>query len=89
MLFIGDDWAEDQHDIAVVDETGGLLARRRLVEGVAGFEPLHALECLFIKPCRPRRCTRGTTMHEHPSVGPRLPRSSTEPRSPLTVYYLH
>jgi hypothetical protein len=43
MLFIGDDWAEDHHDIAVVDEAGRLLAHRRLDEGVAGLEALHAL----------------------------------------------
>ncbi|HSO91580.1 MAG TPA: IS110 family transposase [Arthrobacter sp.] len=43
MLFIGDDWAEDHHDIAVLDEAGRLLARRRLNEGVAGLEALHAL----------------------------------------------
>lgn len=43
MLFIGDDWAEDHHDIAVVDEAGRLLAHRRLDEGVAGLETLHAV----------------------------------------------
>ena len=43
MLFIGDDWAEDHHDIEVEDEQGRRLARRRLPEGVAGIEALHAL----------------------------------------------
>jgi transposase len=43
MLFIGDDWAEDHHDIAVLDEAGRLVARRRLTEGVTGLEALHAL----------------------------------------------
>ena len=43
MLFVGDDWAEDHHDIEVVDETGRRLARRRLPEGVAGLAGLHAL----------------------------------------------
>ena len=43
MLFVGDDWAEDHHDIEVVDEQGGLLARRRLPEGAAGIAGLHAL----------------------------------------------
>jgi transposase len=42
-LFIGDDWAEDHHDIEVEDEQGRRLARRRLPEGVAGIEALHAL----------------------------------------------
>lgn len=43
MLFIGDDWAEDHHDVEVQDEEGRVLARRRLSEGVAGIAALHAL----------------------------------------------
>jgi hypothetical protein len=42
-LFVGDDWAEDHHDIEVMDGTGTVLARRRLPEGVAGMAQLHAL----------------------------------------------
>ena len=36
MLFIGDDWAEAHHDIEIEDDSGRLLARRRLPEGLAG-----------------------------------------------------
>lgn len=43
MLFVGDDWAEDHHDVEVVDEAGRRLARRRFEEGVAGMAALHAL----------------------------------------------
>lgn len=43
MLFVGDDWAEDHHDVEIVDETGRLLARRRLPEGLEGVTRLHAL----------------------------------------------
>ena len=43
MLFVGDDWAEDHHDVEVVDEDGQVLARRRLCEGVDGIAVLHAL----------------------------------------------
>ena len=43
MLFVGDDWAEDHHDVEIVDDTGQLLARRRLPEGLDGFTRLHAL----------------------------------------------
>lgn len=43
MLFVGDDWAEDHHDVEVQDEAGRVLARRRLSEGVAGIESLHGL----------------------------------------------
>jgi transposase len=43
VLFVGNDWAEDHHDVEVVDETGRRLARKRFPEGVAGFAGLHAL----------------------------------------------
>jgi hypothetical protein len=42
-LFMGDDWAEDHHDVEVMDQSGRVLARRRLAEGVAGMAQLHAL----------------------------------------------
>jgi transposase len=42
-LFAGDDWAEEHHDIEVMDEAGKVLARRRLAEGAAGMAQLHAL----------------------------------------------
>jgi hypothetical protein len=42
-LFIGDDWAEDHHDVEVMDEAGKVLARGRLPEGIAGMARLHAL----------------------------------------------
>ena len=42
-LFVGDDWAEDHHDIEVMDEAGAVLARRRLPEGPAGIAQLHEL----------------------------------------------
>ena len=43
MLFVGDDWAEAHHDIEIVDDTGKVLGRRHLPEGVAGIDALHAL----------------------------------------------
>jgi transposase len=43
MLFVGDDWAEDRHDVEIVDEDGRRRARRRLPEGLAGISQLHAL----------------------------------------------
>jgi Transposase len=42
-LFIGDDWAEDHHDIEVMNEQGKVLAKKRLPEGVAGIAGLHEL----------------------------------------------
>ena len=43
MLFVGDDWAEDHHDVELVDEAGRRLAKARLGEGVQGITRLHAL----------------------------------------------
>jgi hypothetical protein len=43
LLFIGDDWAEDHHDLELVDETGRRLAKARLPEGLEGITRLHAL----------------------------------------------
>ncbi len=43
MLFAGDDWAEDHHDVELQDEAGRVLARARLPEGIAGITRLHAL----------------------------------------------
>ncbi len=43
MLFVGDDWAEDHHDVEIVAEDGRRLARRRLAEGLGGMSQLHAL----------------------------------------------
>ncbi len=43
MLFVGDDWAEDHHDVEVVDDEGRMLARRRFPEGFDGIAALHAL----------------------------------------------
>lgn len=43
MIFVGDDWAEDHHDVHVMDEAGDQLAMRRLPEGLAGIRQLHEL----------------------------------------------
>jgi transposase len=43
MLFVGDDWAEDHHDVYLMNDTGDKLAARRLPEGVAGIGRLHEL----------------------------------------------
>lgn len=43
MLFVGDDWAEDHHDVEIVDDQGRRLAKRRLAEGLDGVTRLHAL----------------------------------------------
>ncbi len=40
---MGDDWAEDHHDVEVMDAGGRRLAKARLPEGVAGIARLHAM----------------------------------------------
>jgi Transposase len=49
-LFVGDDWAEDHHDVELMDAAGRVLARKRLPEGVAGIARLHALIGLQLGP---------------------------------------
>lgn len=39
MICLGLDWAEDHHDIAVMTETGELLAEFRVDESMDGVEP--------------------------------------------------
>jgi hypothetical protein len=39
-VFCGIDWAEDHHDIALVDQDGPLLAKRRIGDDAAGFAAL-------------------------------------------------
>src|SRR3954451_23804486 len=43
VLFVGDDWAEDHHDVEVLDESGRRLAKARLPEGMVGMSRLHGL----------------------------------------------
>jgi transposase len=43
LIWVGDDWAEDHHDIEIQGEDGRRLARARLPEGLEGITRLHAL----------------------------------------------
>jgi transposase len=43
VIEVGIDWAEDHHDVVVLDEEGRLLASRRIPEGVEGLARLHAV----------------------------------------------
>jgi transposase len=43
VLFVGDDWAEDHHDVEVQDEAGRRLGKAKLAEGIAGIARLHEL----------------------------------------------
>ncbi|MGH3469582.1 MAG: IS110 family transposase [Thermocrispum sp.] len=48
MLFVGDDWAEDHHDVEVQDEHGRAMRTARLPEGVEGMARLHELIAVFL-----------------------------------------
>lgn len=43
MLFVGDDWAEDHHDIELQDAAGRRLGKARLEDGIAGIARLHEM----------------------------------------------
>jgi hypothetical protein len=43
LMLVGDDWAEDHHDLEFEDETGRRLAKARLPEGLEGISRFHAL----------------------------------------------
>ena len=43
MIFVGDDWAEEHHDVYLLDESGRRLGSRRLPEGLTGVRQLHEL----------------------------------------------
>jgi transposase len=43
LLFVGDDWAEDHHDVEVMDAAGRRLGKARLGDGVEGIARLHAM----------------------------------------------
>jgi transposase len=50
VLFAGDDWAEDHHDVEVQDQAGRVLGRARLAEGAAGVARFHELIGRFADP---------------------------------------
>ncbi len=48
LLFVGDDWAEDHHDVEVQDQDGQVLKRVRLPEGMAGMSRFHEVVGRFV-----------------------------------------
>ena len=49
MIFVGDDWAQDHHDVYVMDADGARLASRRLPEGLAGIRGFHELVAAHVE----------------------------------------
>jgi transposase len=60
VLFVGDDWAEDHHDVEVQDEHGRAMRTARLPEGVDGMARFHELVGRFLPddadPCQVLVC---------------------------------
>ncbi len=48
MIFVGNDWAEDHHDVWVMDDAGRRLAFQRFDEGVEGLSGFHELIAGFV-----------------------------------------
>ncbi|MGI5324272.1 IS110 family transposase [Actinomadura nitritigenes] len=48
MLFVGDDWAEDHHDVEVQDEHGRAVRTARLPEGMDGMARFHELVAMVL-----------------------------------------
>ena len=47
-MFVGDDWAEDHHDVEVQDEQGRVLRRARLPEGITGMTGFGEIVARFV-----------------------------------------
>jgi hypothetical protein len=43
MIFVGVDWAEDHHDVCVMDPEGTVLGKRRVPHSISGIGELHEL----------------------------------------------
>lgn len=49
LIFVGDDWSENCHELEVLDESGRRLAHGQLPEGVAGIAAFHELVADFVE----------------------------------------
>ena len=49
MIFVGVDWAETHHDVAVKDDSGTMLAKRRIPDDLEGVRRFHELIAPFFE----------------------------------------
>jgi len=91
VLFVGDDWAEDHHDVEVQDDTGRRLVTARLEEGITGIDRLHTLLATHTGPdADPDQVVVGIETERGPWVqallaaGYRGPRDQPATGRPLT-----
>ncbi|MDQ6720250.1 MAG: IS110 family transposase [Candidatus Dormibacteraeota bacterium] len=43
VVFLGVDWAEEHHDVCLLDEQGKVLGRARVANSLEGVSRIHAL----------------------------------------------
>src|SRR6201991_4270354 len=67
MIFMGDDWSEDHHDVYVMDQAGKRLASRRPPEGLTGIRQLHELIAAHVED--PEQVVIGIETDRGPWVG--------------------
>src|SRR6478609_10894286 len=67
MIFVGDDWSEDHHDVCLMDHAGKRLASRRLPEGLTGIRQLHELIAAHVED--PEQVVIGIETDRGPWVG--------------------
>ena len=67
MIFVGDDWAEEHHDVYLMDQAGKRLASRRLPEGLTGIRQLHELIAAHVED--PEQVVIGIETDRGPWVG--------------------
>ena len=83
VVYVGDDWAEDHHDVHLMDEAGERLAARRLPESAAGVTALHALVAEHASgpgEVSPTSCApTGTTTGRSPATATRPARCASSP----------
>jgi hypothetical protein len=48
-IYVGVDWAEAHHDVAVKDQSGAFLAKARIPEGIEGVRRFHELVAPFVE----------------------------------------
>jgi transposase len=67
MIFMGDDWSEDHHDVYLMDQAGKRRASRRLPEGLTGIRQLHELIAAHVED--PEQVVIGIETDRGPWVG--------------------
>lgn len=84
MIYCGIDWAEKTHDVALVDDSGQLLAKRHITDDAAGYKILLDLLAEYgdTEGTRSRSRSRHPAACWSPCWGPASGRCSRSTRRP-------